>query len=213
MVKPDALHALSLHTYHHAGEWLRAHFDEVAPQVAAQQARDAAAGIVAAPARGDEVEAAVRGVLEALRYDRDNPLTRAIRAALWSERASTVEFFDDVARSCVRWAKAGARVVTFSSLPMAAQQALVRHGRGAPAVESFAAWFDATLGERDAVESYRAIAAAMATTPEKTKVAVDNVDHGHAAANAGCQVLMVERMGVMGTPWHGFRTEATVHAL
>lgn len=209
---------LARHAYVEAPPWLRERWDEAPTRalvqaVEAQHRADLAMGRASRPL-GDR-EAIIGYVLDLLREER-GPIDD-LRAELWLRAFESgrlqKEIFADVPATLVKWRKAGVKVAVFSALPLQAQRVLVCGTTAGDLSPLIGRWYGPEHGRRDDEDAYARIASDAGVEPARLMSVVEAVPPAYAALNAGCQAVLMERQGIMGTPPHGVRVEVSLAAV
>ena len=112
--------------------------------------------------------------------------------------------FADVAPALRRWSREGLGLAVYSSGSVQAQQLLYGHSDAGDLRPLFDAWFDTRSGSKQEPDSYRTIADALQTPPERVLFISDAVSELEAASRAGMQVLFSDREGNPARDSRGF---------
>jgi enolase-phosphatase E1 len=141
--------------------------------------------------------------------DRKSTALKDLQGRIWEEGYRRGELagdvFPDVPSAFERWRAAGVGIGIFSSGSVLAQQLLFRYSSAGDLTRLLQWHFDTTTGPKTDVESYRRIAAAMATAPEAVLFVSDVAAELGAAGAGGMQTRMMLRPGNRPPPPdHGF---------
>jgi enolase-phosphatase E1 len=141
--------------------------------------------------------------------DRKSTALKDLQGRIWEEgyrRGELVgDVFPDVPAAFERWRAAGVRIGIYSSGSVLAQQLLFRYSSAGNLTGLLQWHFDTTTGPKTDVESYRRIAATMATASEAVLFVSDVAAELGAADAAGMQTRMMLRPGNRPPPLdHGF---------
>jgi enolase-phosphatase E1 len=143
--------------------------------------------------------------------DRDRKSTplKDLQGRIWEEgygRGELVgEVFSDVPRALERWQAQHVPVGIFSSGSVLAQQLLFRHSSAGDLARFLRWYFDTTTGAKADTDSYRRIAAAMATPAGSIVFVSDVLRELDAARGAGMQTRLCIRPGNKPPPdGHGY---------
>lgn len=197
---PYAAAALDEFVAAHAGEpAVAAALDGLAREHAAEPAADRPA------------EAGVTYARWLMARDRKSTALKALQGMIWrggyQAGALAAVLFDDVAPALARWQAAGARIASYSSGSIEAQELIYRHATAGDLTARFAAWFDTTTGPKREAASYRAIAAALGVAPARIGFVSDVIAELDAARDAGMiGVLSVRPGNPPVAAGHGFAT-------
>jgi enolase-phosphatase E1 len=145
--------------------------------------------------------------------DRKSPGLKMLQGQIWEQgyRAGVLkgEVFSDVRRALPRWREARLDVAIYSSGSELAQRLIfgnTPHGDLTPFISRF---FDTAVGPKIAAESYRRIAAGLASAPDRILFISDVTAELDAAGSAGCQVLLCVRPGNRAQPDHLYAAIST----
>jgi enolase-phosphatase E1 len=133
--------------------------------------------------------------------DNDIKLTplKDLQGRLWRQGYASgvleADLFGDVPAALKSWQQQGLVLGVYSSGSVQAQQLLYGHCQAGDLTPLFSHWFDTRSGPKQEGSSYRAIAAAMQTSPAKVLFISDSVAELKAAQRAGMQVLFSDRLG------------------
>ncbi|MFQ6537960.1 MULTISPECIES: acireductone synthase [Aphanothece] len=134
-----------------------------------------------------------------IRQDRKLPALKELQGLIWAQGYANGELrsplFADVPSALERWHHQGLVLAVYSSGSVKAQQLLYGHSEAGDLRALFRFWFDTRTGPKQAAQSYRTIAAAMATSPPQVLFISDALAECQAAAAAGMHVLFSDREG------------------
>lgn len=142
--------------------------------------------------------------------DQDRKFTplKQLQGLIWQSGYGSGELiaplYSDVAPALRTWAKAGLNLAVYSSGSVAAQKLLYGHTAEGDLRGLFSHWFDTRTGPKQAAESYRQIAAQLATHPQEMLFVSDSVAELKAAQSAGIKALFSDRPGNPARENEGF---------
>jgi len=176
---------------------------EVHRRLAAEHANDRLRGESVPEWRTDTPNLAVESLVAYARWlmDRDckSPGLKLLQGFIWEQgyRAGILhgDVFPDVPEAIRRWRDAGLSVAIYSSGSELAQRLLfasTRHGDLTPLITGF---FDTSVGSKLSSDSYARIVSALGDAAPHALFASDVAAELSAAADAGCQTLLVVRPG------------------
>jgi methionine salvage enolase-phosphatase E1 len=227
LMTPEFQYDFKLRLYHRAGAYLRASSDSpwLRPwleELRALQARDQARGRQSAhrlPAAlsPETLEPAIGYLGELLREERAESVVNELAGRLLEQEiisgALQPALFDDVSRMAERWKKRGVPSAVLSVLPRSTIECILEHSNRGDLRDAFGQLVSAPTPQAIHDDGcYRALAQQLGVAPESLRVGVCEIEEAFAASNAGCQVVVLERKGVMNSPSHRFRVEVTLLA-
>jgi enolase-phosphatase E1 len=131
--------------------------------------------------------------------DRKSGPLKIVQGRIWQQgyESGTLvsELFPDVPHALRRWTSAGHRVAIFSSGSILAQRLVFRYTRFGDFTPFIDGYFDTSTGPKRDPESYRAIAARLATSPVEIQFFSDVIEELDAAARAQMQTVVTVRPG------------------
>jgi enolase-phosphatase E1 len=131
--------------------------------------------------------------------DRDSKCSalKSLQGKIWQEgyRAGDLrgEVYPDVPLALARWSRQGKTISIFSSGSILAQKLLFGSTVDGDLTGFLGAYFDTTTGPKNAPESYRQIAKALAIDPRSTLFISDIAKELDAARDAGMQTALCVR--------------------
>ena len=134
--------------------------------------------------------------------DRDRKTTplKALQGMIWEDGyrsgALVAPVYDDVPPAFKRWRAANHEIAIFSSGSVLAQKLLFAHTNAGNLTSFISAYFDTTTGPKKEPESYRTIAATMATPPQQVLFVSDISAELDAALAADMRTALCIRPGV-----------------
>jgi enolase-phosphatase E1 len=147
--------------------------------------------------------------------DRDSksPGLKALQGLIWNvgygSGALYGAVFDDVPAALKRWKSSGIRTAIYSSGSVLAQKLIFGTTKKFGDLTSqISAFFDTAVGPKRKSASYRAIAAELRVEPRRILFVSDVMPELAAAAEAGCQVVLIIRPG--NPPQDGIGTVPTI---
>jgi len=152
------------------------------------------AALAAVP--GDDKVAALAGWM-----DRDEKVTalKEIQGLIWAEGYArgdiAGEIYPDVPPALRRWARAGVKLLVYSSGSVAAQRRLFGHTPAGDLTPLFSGFFDTRVGAKREPASYAAIARGTNVTAAEMLFLSDVAEELDAAATAGlatCQLVRAQ---------------------
>ena len=160
-------------------------------------------GVPVIPPRGEaeEVrrEAFVANLLWQMDNDRKTTGLKALQGRIWvagyRDGALRGHLFDDVEPALAEWNGRGVPVYIYSSGSVAAQKLLFGHTEAGDLTSMLAGYFDTTVGNKRASQSYVAIAGAIDRRPRDLLFVTDRIEEARAARQAGLQVALSVRPG------------------
>ena len=230
LLQPDCLRAMRAHAYIHAGSWLRQHLTEPWLEtwlglVLDEQRRDLLTGRGASPylhagSASDPawVEGLCAHVTQRLRDERDTAATNQLAGHIVVEAIAAgevaIDLFDDVPRMVERWTRRNIAWGVYSRYDEPATRAILAHSNRGNMSEHLALVLSApTVEARSSEATFAEAVQRLGVAPAALRVGGCEVAEMSAAANAGCQPVLIERQGIMNESGHGFRTEVTLLAL
>lgn len=151
------------------------------------------------PAAGSSADIAAY-VEQLMDRDAKSPGLKALQGLIWNvgygSGALYGVVFDDVPAALKRWKAAGIRTAIYSSGSVLAQKLIfgVTKKFGDLTAE-ISAFFDTAVGLKREAASYAAIASQLRIEPRRILFVSDVVAELNAAAEAGCQVVLMVRPG------------------
>jgi enolase-phosphatase E1 len=173
-------------------DFVRAHVDDTAVRhILADTAR--ASGIDA----GD-TDALIRQLLDWIAADQKITPLKTLQGLVWQagyeSGAYRAHIYPDAVARLREWHAQGLRLYVYSSGSIAAQQLFFRYSEAGDLTHLFSGHFDTTTGPKQAVESYRAIAAQISPQhPERILFLSDIVAELDAARSAGLHTALLQR--------------------
>jgi enolase-phosphatase E1 len=166
----------------------------------AEHTVDAAAGHSPPPWHGDAsatLDSAVSYVEWLITQDRKSRWLKDLQGRIWEEgyRRGVLkgEVYPDVPVALRRWTDAGISAGIFSSGSVLAQKLLFAHSTAGD-LTPFLSWhFDTAVGSKTEVDSYKRIAALLASPPSGVLFVSDVMKELDAARAAGFQTLLCAR--------------------
>jgi enolase-phosphatase E1 len=129
--------------------------------------------------------------------DRKSPGLKALQGLVWREGFESGELhgevYPDVLPALERWRAHGLEIYIYSSGSVLAQQLLFGSTAGGDLTRYLAGYFDTAVGPKTSAASYRAIAAAIHTSPSATLFISDVVGELDAAGAAGLSTVLCVR--------------------
>ena len=164
------------------------------------------------PAAGPSVDVAAYAE-QLMDRDSKSPGLKALQGLIWNVGYGSGGLngvvFDDVPVALKRWKAAGMRTAIYSSGSVLAQKLIFgttkKFGDLTPHISAF---FDTAVGPKREAASYRAIASQLRVEPNRILFISDVMSELDAAAQAGCQVVLIIRPG--NPPQDGSGTVPTV---
>ncbi len=144
--------------------------------------------------------------------DQDRKLTplKQLQGLIWESGYGSGELlaplYSDVPSALRAWAKAGLNLAVYSSGSVSAQKLLYGHTAEGDLRGLFSHWFDTRTGPKQSTESYRQIAAQLATPPQDILFVSDSVAELEAAQSAGMKAIFSDRPGNPERDSKGFST-------
>jgi enolase-phosphatase E1 len=138
--------------------------------------------------------------------DRKSTALKSLQGRIWKsgflagELIGTV--FADVPEALARWSRE-AKVAIYSSGSVEAQHLLFRYSSAGDLTPHISAYFDTRTGQKTALESYRAIGAAMGVATEEMLFVSDLPRELDPAREAGCGTRLSLREGNQPVADHG----------
>ncbi len=193
-----------------ASHWSSASLQTVIRQIRQDAAADHAAGLsVATIPESCTVEDVVKSVHSQMDLDRKNRGLKSLQGSIWVAGYESGEvkghLFQDVVPALKRWKSAGIPVYIYSSGSVAAQKLLFGHSEAGDLLDLLAGHFDTEIGGKRDAQSYTNIAKALNLDPCEIVFATDNVLEADAAAQAGMEVVVMDRPGNPPTGDHSHR--------
>lgn len=110
--------------------------------------------------------------------------------------------FADVRPCFAAWKERGLDICIYSSGSVLAQRLLFKHSEAGDLTPWIRRYFDTAVGPKGEAESYRTIARELGIRPEDGLFATDVLREADAAAEAGWQVVILNRPGNPEQPHH-----------
>lgn len=167
-------------------------------------------------------EAAVRGLLDAVRTEAGKPLSdtevtaqllrwidedkkitplKALQGMIWEagyrKGDLTGHVYDDAARNLQHWKEQGISLYVFSSGSVQAQRLIFGHSDHGDLTPLFSGYFDTSIGAKREAEAYRKIAAVIGVTPAQILFLSDVKEELDAAHAAGMRTNWLVREGIL----------------
>jgi enolase-phosphatase E1 len=134
-----------------------------------------------------------------IKQDRKLTALKDLQGLIWRGGYAAGELvaplYPDVAAGLQDWHQAGIVLGVYSSGSVEAQKLLYGHCNAGDLRPLFSHWFDTRVGTKQARESYRHIAAAMACSTADILFVSDALAECEAASASGMQVLFSRRSG------------------
>jgi enolase-phosphatase E1 len=164
------------------------------------------------PAVGPSIDLAAYAE-QLMERDSKSPGLKALQGLIWNvgyeSGALHGVVFDDVPAALKRWRSAGIRTAIYSSGSVLAQKLIFgttkQFGDLTPDISAF---FDTAVGPKRDSASYAAIAAQLGVAPSWMLFVSDVIPELEAAAQAGCQVVLIIRPG--NPPQDGVQETPTI---
>ncbi|MCP9915389.1 acireductone synthase [Cyanobium sp. ATX 6F1] len=140
--------------------------------------------------------------------DRKLPPLKQLQGLIWECGYENGELlaplYSDVPPALRAWAMAGVNLAVYSSGSVTAQQLLYGHTTEGDLRDLFGHWFDTRTGPKQAMDSYKLIAAEMEVDPNQTLFISDSIAELEAAQSAGMKALFSDRPGNPARDNEGF---------
>lgn len=175
-------------------DWISGHGDDPATAEAVRDVADT----LGVPSTDT---AAIVGQLHAwIDDDVKSPPLKTLQGLIWADGYArgdlTSHVFDDVVPALRSWREGGIALAVYSSGSVAAQRALLSHTPQGDLTPMLTDYFDlTTAGRKQDPDSYRAIAARLATAPGDVLFLSDIQAELDAAREAGWQAVGLTRPG------------------
>jgi 2,3-diketo-5-methylthio-1-phosphopentane phosphatase len=188
-----------------------------------QAAEDQARGLPApsippAGAPAHEIRQALSSyALQMMDEDRKAPALKTLQGRIWEAGYRSGELqapvFPDVVPALSRWKKEGIPVYIYSSGSVQAQKLLFSHTPEGDLTPLLSGFFDTAVGPKKEPASYLHISEEIGISPSLILFVTDNAEEAHAAAEAGMEVVVMERPGNPPQPVHAFRAARSFYDL
>jgi enolase-phosphatase E1 len=183
-------------------EFVREHFDELKPEIAAlktEYRRDFLDQLYGRDFREDAPES-VAGYLKFLiDVDRKSTPLKSLQGKIWragyESGALRSEMFADVPKAFGRWRADGKRIAIFSSGSVLAQQLIFKYSNAGDLSEYLVDYFDTNIGAKRDAESYRRIAEKLGLDPAAILFVSDVLAELDAARESGMETALSIREG------------------
>jgi enolase-phosphatase E1 len=150
------------------------------------------------------IDAYVATLRDWIAADRKTTPLKTLQGMIWRDGYQRGEFkapvYPDVVDALRRWHAASIRLYVYSSGSVEAQRLLFQHTDHGDLTPLFSGYFDTTIGAKTEHDSYRAIAAAIATSPSDCLFLSDSALELDAAASAGMATVQLLRPDDGPTP-------------
>lgn len=151
-----------------------------------------------------ELESATAYALWLMGRDSKTSALKSLQGKIWQDGYANGELhgevYDDVPPALMRWTNQGKTVAIFSSGSVLAQKLLFRSTPSGDLTRFLSAYFDTTIGPKNAPASYSKIASALTVEPAAVLFVSDVAKELAAAQAAGMKTELSVRPGMAEPP-------------